>query len=169
MLTSVLSRKQLNSRAIVRLYKMRWGVEVEFRGLKQTLDRAKLRSRNDRRVMAELDWSILAMAVAELLALKEQQVQPCGEAGLPLEPERRSLANTMRAIRRCLRRLDEVSPLGADLASRLRAARTDGYRRRSSKRARYRPKNPDKKPLGDPKIRLLDAEERKRLSRRNAA
>ena len=45
---------------------------VEFRGLKQTLGRAKLRCRNDRRLLVELDWSIMAMAVAELFALKEQ-------------------------------------------------------------------------------------------------
>ncbi len=37
---------------------------------------------------------------------------------------------------------------------------TDGYTRSSSKRARYRPVNPDKKPLGDPKLRVLTAEEK---------
>jgi hypothetical protein len=33
---------------------MRWGVEVEFRGLKQTLERARLRCRNSQRLLAEL-------------------------------------------------------------------------------------------------------------------
>ena len=30
-------------------YKMRWGIEIEFRGLKQTLDRAKLSYRTPER------------------------------------------------------------------------------------------------------------------------
>ena len=47
MLTSVLESGKLTKTQIVRLYSMRWGIEVEFRGLKQTLDRAKLRCRND--------------------------------------------------------------------------------------------------------------------------
>ena len=74
LLTSVLQRRELSRKAMVRYYKMRWGIELEFRGLKQTLDRAKLRCRNSDRLKAELNWSILAMAVAELLALKEQQM-----------------------------------------------------------------------------------------------
>ena len=32
---------------------------------------------------------------------------------------------------------------------------TDSYQRKKPKRARYRRPNPDKKPLGDPKIRPL--------------
>src|SRR5690606_7739608 len=72
LLTSVLDPAKLTVKQMLRFYKMRWGVEVEFRGLKQTLDRAKLRCRNDHRLLAELNWSIMAMAIAELFALKEQ-------------------------------------------------------------------------------------------------
>ena len=36
MLTNVLSRHELSVKQIVRYYKLRWGIEVEFRGLKQT-------------------------------------------------------------------------------------------------------------------------------------
>ena len=89
LLTSVLEREKLTAQTAVRFYKRRWGIEVEFRGLKQTLDRAKLRSRNDQRLLVELDWSILAMAVAELLALKEQQAASCSKSGchvLPPDP-----------------------------------------------------------------------------------
>jgi transposase len=38
MLTSVLSERTLSKKQIVKFYKMRWGIEIEFRGLKQTLD-----------------------------------------------------------------------------------------------------------------------------------
>jgi hypothetical protein len=166
MLTSVLDREKLTAKAVLRFYKMRWGIEVEFRGLKQTLDRAKLRCRNDRRLLVELDWSILGMAVAELLALKEQLSQRRSKRGKKDrvgDPIKRSLAQTMRALRRCLRHLKEVPELGQDLASQLRDAVTDSYQRKRSKRARYRPRNPDKKPLGNPKLRPLSEKARKKL------
>jgi hypothetical protein len=166
LLTSVLNRKKLTAKAAARFYEMRWGIEVEFRGLKQTLDRANLRSRNDKRLLAELDWSIVAMAVAELLALREQQARKSSKSAdheEPPDPKKRSLAGTMRALRMCLQNLNEVPEPGKDLPSQLRAAVTDNYHRQRTKAARYRPPNPDKKPLGDPNLRQLDKREKHKL------
>lgn len=166
MLTSVLNAAELSVPQIQRFYKMRWGIEVEFRGLKQTLDRAKLRSHNPQRLLAELNWSILGMAIAELFALKEQLASRGSRSvkNPPSpNPEKRSLAQTMRALRQCLRNLDQVPPPGRHLAALLRAAVTDDYQRTTSKKARYRPPNPDKKPLGDPNLRTLTPQERKHL------
>jgi len=166
MLTSVLAREKLSAKAAVRFYKLRWGIEMEFRGLKQTLDRSKLRSRNDQRLLAELHWSILAMAVAELLALKEQQAcrrSKAGDQKQPPDPKKRSLAGTMRALRHCMRNLNERPEPDKDLPSRLRAAVTDSYLRKKPKAARYRPFNRDKKPLGDPKLRKLNQKEKTKL------
>lgn len=166
MLTSVLDKRKLTAKAILRFYKMRWGIEVEFRGLKQTLDRAKLRSRNAQRLLVELDWSILGMAVAELFALKEQlssRASPSTDKNNAADPLKRSLAKTMRALRRCLGNLKEVPQSGQDLRTQLRKAVTDSYKRKRPKRARYRRKNPDKKPLGDPEIRILTEEENVKL------
>jgi hypothetical protein len=163
LLTSVLEPQELTIKMMVRFYKMRWGVEVEFRGLKQTLERARLRCRNSQRLLAELDWSILAMAVAELLALKEQlqkRPQKSAKEEPAYEPSKRSLAQTMRALRGCLKNLHKAPEPGKDLAKRLQEAVTDSYERKGSKKARYRPPNPDKKPLGDPQIRELDEEEK---------
>jgi hypothetical protein len=162
MLTSILEPEKLTYRAVARLYQLRWGVELEFRGLKQTLERGKLRCRNSQRLLAELDWSILALAVAELLALREQQgADPKGEP--PVDPQKRSLAATLRALRNGLRNLNEVPESGQDLPSQLRGAVTDSYHRKRPKAARYRPANPDKKPLGDPKLRGLNKREQRRL------
>jgi hypothetical protein len=171
MLTSVLDRQKLTAKAVVRFYKMRWGIEVEFRGLKQTLDRAKLRCRNDQRLLVELDWSILAMAVAELFALQEQLSERRSKHRDKVcdpDPVKRSLAKTMRALRKCLRHLNEVPQVDQDLASQLREAITDNYQRRKAKQARYRPPNPDKKPLGNPKLRLLSEKAKKKLRLLNA-
>ena len=160
LLTSVLNRAKLTMPQVQSLYRMRWGIEVEFRGLKQTLNRGELRCRNDERVLVELDWSLLGMAVAELWALKEQMADPSSERSSKKDvPRSRSLAGTMRALRWCLRNLREADEPGRALVDRLREAVTDNYQRRSSKRARYRPLNPDKKPLGDPKLRVLTKED----------
>jgi Transposase DDE domain len=161
MLTSVRDATKLTKSQIIHLYELRWGVELEFRGLKQTLDHGKLCCRNSDRLLAELNWSIMAMAVAELFALKEQLAPD--RPGPTGDPTKRSLANTMRALRSCLRNLRDIPDVGHDLSTRLRLAVTDSYIRRSSKKARYRPPNPDKRPLGDPKVRPLTTEQRKKL------
>ena len=167
MLTSVLDPAKLTKKQIFRFYKMRWGVEVEFRGLKQTLDRARLRCRNAKRLLVELNWSIMGMAVAELFALKEQLSSDrpqSGKASALPDPVKRSLAQTMRAIRVCIRQPHRVPAPHNNLQNALRSAVTDSYQRKSSKRARYVPPNPDKKPLGDPKLRRMTAEEKRNLN-----
>ncbi len=99
-LTSVLSERKLSKKQITKFYKMRWGIEVEFRGLKQTLDKHTLKCRNSDRLLVELAWSIRAMAVAELIALREQMSNASErETDADYDPQDRSLANTMRALR----------------------------------------------------------------------
>lgn len=168
MLTSVLDRKQLNLTQIIRFYQMRWGIEVEFRGLKQTIDKHKLRCRNSDRLLVELDWSIRAMAVAELLALREQIVL-VEENEEAYDPQDRSLANTMRALRKCLRNLHKYSTAEDGLMHHLSRALVQRYHNQTDKRARYRRKNSDKKPLGEPTVRKLNALERKQLAKHNAS
>jgi hypothetical protein len=45
----------------------------------------------------------------------------------------------------------------------LSQAKVQRYNNRTNKQSRYRPKNPDKKPLGDPTVRKMTAEEREKL------
>jgi hypothetical protein len=169
LLTSVLDSQRLDRQAMGRLYAMRWGIEIEFRGLKQTLKKSKLRCRTARRLYAELNWSIMALAVAELFATKEQIAasQSSGESSPAYRPKDRSLANTMRAIYNCLDELNEISEAGTRLADQLRSAMTDDYVRQSRKAARYRPKNPDKKKLGDPQVRKVNPIELKQIKKHN--
>jgi Transposase DDE domain len=163
LLTSVLDPKQLTNKQLIRVYKMRWGIEVEFRGLKQTIDKHKLRCRNSDRLLVELDWSLRGMAVAELLALREQTAATNVDQAADYDPRDRSLANTMRALRKALRNLTRSSDQSEGLLADLSQAKVQRYQNQTDKRARYRPPNPDKKPLGDPIVRKLTAEERIRL------
>ena len=175
-LTSVLEARRLNHKQIVKLDAMHWGVEVDFRGLKQTRDRAKLRCRNDRRLLAEWNWSIMAMAVVELIALRgslQPHAKTKTEAAVPIrDPQKRSLASTMRTLRDCLNHLASPPQAKCNLHSRLRQAVTDNYVRKVAKRSRCHRLNPDKKPLVDPRVRPLTPEEEKQLNTfklRNAA
>jgi hypothetical protein len=52
MLTNVLNVRKLSVKQIIKFYEMRWGIEVEFRGLKQTLDKHDLRCRKSNRLVA---------------------------------------------------------------------------------------------------------------------
>lgn len=174
MLTSVLDKKNLSKKQIVRTYKARWGVEVEFRGLKQTIDKAKLRCRNSERVYVEMDWSIRAMAIAELLAFREQiDDSDRGKVSRrEYDPKDRSLSQTIRALRRCLRLLHSRSASNNDLLVHLSKARVQRYQAQTSKKARYRPPNPDKKPLGAPKINRITSDvpgKRAKISDQTAA
>jgi len=167
LLTSVLDSRQLTRRQLVRVYKMRWGIEVEFRGLKQTIDKHRLRCRNSDRLLVELNWSLCGMAVAELLALREQLAAQDRPSQLDTcDPQDRSLANTMRALRKSMRNL---SKHGHALLQELSQAKVQRYQNRTDKRARYRPANPDKKALGEPILRMINAREREKLRVHNAA
>jgi hypothetical protein len=170
MLTSVLDRTRLPTKKIIKYYKMRWGVEVEYRGLKQTIDKRNLRCRNCDRVYVELDWSIRAMAFGELIALREQipndnehQTQPQQY----YDTKDRSLANTMRALRKSMRNLNKYADPSNNLFSQLSKALVQSYNNRTDKKSRYRRKKPDKKPLGEPNVRKLNRQERKKLAEVN--
>lgn len=162
MLTSVLNGRKLTNQQIIRYYKLRWGIEVEFRGLKQTIDKHKLRCRNNDRLLAELDWSLRGMAIAELIALR-QQIPATAKQPPHDVPGNRSLANTLRALRTCLRNLDQTADPEDNLMAQLSHATIQRYNNRTDKRPRYRPKNPDIKPLGDPVVRPLTPDERGKL------
>lgn len=162
MLTNVLDKQKLTKKQIVSYYKKRWGVEVEYRGLKQTLDKSKLRCRNDGRLLAELDWSIRGMAMSELLGLRHQLSSKTKRPD-DNTPNDRSLAKIMRALRKCMRNLGTKKPSKSSIYDDLENAVVDRYKNRTDKHARYRRKNPDIKPLGEPNVRPLTDIERKKI------
>ena len=162
MLTSVLDEGKLTTNDIVEFYKLRWLIEVEFRGLKQTIDKHKLRCRNPERLLAELDWSLLGMAFAELIALRSQIPASEKEENTTYTPKDRSLAKTLKVLRRHLRNLSQkVSP--NKLTLDLEGALVQKYKNSTDKRSRNRPPNPDKKPLGNPTVSKLTSQQKRKL------
>src|SRR5208337_3797051 len=91
LVTNVLSTKALSDRLAARLYRLRWGVELQFRSYKQTFGRGKLLSRTPQRALVELDWSLLGLWMIQLLAVKEQ-------LAIASPPERSSVAVAVSVI-----------------------------------------------------------------------
>lgn len=143
--TNVLNEKHLSEREAVQLYQLRWGVELQFRAIKQTFGRRKLRCKNPDRALVELDWSLIGLWMIQLFAVKEQV--EVGEV-----PERCSVALAIEVIRRTLQRWWERPLPDATLSCLLRGAVKDNYRRRGSKQARYLPAYKDKPSAGKPRI-----------------
>jgi hypothetical protein len=146
--TSVLCARQLSEKQALRLYRLRWGVELQFRALKQTFGRRKLRSKRPDRALVELDWSLVGLAIIQLFAVKEQ-IQ-FGEL-----PEHCSVSLAIRIVRETVDRWQETPAAGDTFRLRLRAAVADDYQRTGSKKARYRADFKDKPSAKKPKV--LDA------------
>jgi hypothetical protein len=131
LVTNVLSQRALSLPQAARLYTLRWGIELQFRGVKQTFGRGKLRSRNSQHAFAELDWSLIALTMVQLLAVREQ-------VKLDIPPESTSVAQALRAIRHAMEGWHEPATGGAKLIHQLQTATKDDYDRTHSKTSRYR-------------------------------
>ena len=149
LLTNVLETPRLSRCMASKLYSARWGIEVAFRGLKQTLARRKVLARTPEIGAMELAANILALALLLLYAALVMGARVT----------RLSLANALRAIRRAIERVrngGSCSTLGEELW----AAVCDEYIRRSSKRARDWPHKKKEQPPGCPKLRRLMGREK---------
>jgi hypothetical protein len=143
--TNVLDEKQLGSKEVIRLYRLRWGIELQFRTLKQTFNRRKLRSRTSERALVELHWSLLGLWMIQLFAVKEQI--EIGEV-----PENCSVSLAIQVIRETYRRYLEYPE--QSFWEQLRKATKDSYKRTTSKKARYNPDFKDKPKADKPKVRV---------------
>ena len=145
LVTNVLTEEALSDAEVIKLYQLRWGVEVQLRTMKQTFARRKLRSRTPARAFVELDWALVGLWLIQLFAVKEQI--DIGEI-----PEHCSVALAIQVVRETVRRWWEQPD--RDFTSKLQSATKDLYRRRRSKKARYCPpcQDKDKPSAGKPVI-----------------
>ena len=158
LVTNVLDKKALTEKNAGVLYEMRWGVEVFFRSLKQTLEKRRMLSRTPEAAKCELTWAVLGlwllgqMTAGEILA----------HGGDPL---RWSAAKARDRVRRSMRRALTRGRQDRSLARDLARAVKDGYRRGGSKKARDWPHKKTEKPPGEPKIQSATAGQRRTAKR----
>ena len=140
LVSNVLDQHQLCDSDALTIYRRRWGVELFFRGFKQTFGRSKLRSHSPENVQLELCWSLTGYWSMELLAIRELIAQGRSPSDL-------SVSEALHALRVAM----SFSRHGFefDLMGQLAAIRCDGYIRRGKcirnwprKRKRNQPKGP---------------------------
>lgn len=154
LLTNVLAGK-LPDAAAARIYRLRWGVEVLWRGLKRTMGHHKLLARTPEHAGAELDWAMAGLWMMQLIGA-QRMIQS------RRSPKLYSPAKTLRALRGALsgkrrRRKSLVEQLGLGVL--------DGYRRRSSKNARHYPRKRPQRPPGLPEARMASTIEKRLIQR----
>lgn len=145
LVTSVLNQRQLSTPALKRLYPLRWGIELQFRAIKQTYGRRKLRSRNADHALVELEWSLIALTMIQMLGIYEQQK-------IDIPPDQSSVALAIAAIRHAIDTWNENLPQSMSLPIQLQNATKDKYERTKSKSARYQPNYKDKPTNRGPKV-----------------
>jgi hypothetical protein len=151
LLSNVLEESRLTDAQAGRLYRRRWGVELLYRALKQTLERRKMLSDSPRHAEVELDWTMVGLWLLGLMGL-----QAIGQRGQC--PQYWSVAGTVRVIQRAM----DKGPARCrreGLRERLGNCLKDCYRRGSSKQARNAKNKKNKRPPGTPKLRMADESE----------
>jgi hypothetical protein len=154
LVTNVLSESDLSQRHAAQLYRLRWGIELQFRALKQTFGRTKLRSRTPENALVELHWSIAGLTLVQLFAIKEQIT-----VGSP--PAQSSVALALATIQEIVRHWSREVHEPRAFIRRLQEATKDEYTRHSKKRARYQPDYKDEPCATAPIIRIATAAQRR--------
>jgi hypothetical protein len=140
-LVTDLSAKQLPRAQARKFYRQRWGLEVGFRTLKQTMGHRRMRSRSPRRATIELHWAMVALSLIEAMG---RQAQARRRRVSPADVQRVLQTAMRRARRRCRR---------GWLRRSIARAVIDSYHRHGSKDSRNYPRKKTSKPPGPPKLR----------------
>jgi hypothetical protein len=151
LLTSVTDPRKLSDAQAGELYRRRWGVELCYRSLKQTLEARKLRAKSP--AAAELEMRGLLLGLMLLGRWTQQAIRQSGG-----DPSRWSPAGAWRTVRTVMarrpRRGDRRWPTLAE-------ARQDTYVRRRKVRVRWPRKKAADPPPGRPRLRSATLAERR--------
>jgi hypothetical protein len=158
LLTDVLDRRQLPPAAARQLYRARWGEEVFYRSLKQTLQRRKLLSRTPATCLVESQWGLLGLWLLGLLTVPRL-------VAARRAPRSWSVARSRDLVRQALRNERPRRDVALTLGKLLAQAVTDPYRRRYAKTARNYPRKKRERPPGPPKIEPAQPAEIERAGR----
>ncbi len=150
-----LSDEQLSDERAGILYEMRWGVEVFYRSMKQTLSRRKMLSRAPKQARAELGWTLVGLQLLGLLSV--EQIIHRGK-----DPLSWSVAASLRVVRLAMREVGSRRLARRGLLRALSLATKDEYKRRRPKKARDWPHKKKENPPEPPKFRKANETEVKK-------
>jgi hypothetical protein len=145
--SDVLSEAVLSFEQAGVLYRLRWGIEVFYRSLKQTLRHRTMRSRSPEQAQRELAWAVMGLWVLSLAAAQAIVAKGKDPRGLSVAMARRQVRQAMAGYSR------------ENLRRTLAEALKDRYRRVGSKASRDWPHKKNERPPGAPKFRDATQEE----------
>jgi hypothetical protein len=131
------------------VYARRWGVELLYRAMKQTLGRRKMLCDSPLHAEMELDWSVLGFWMLGLMLVETRR-----DKG----PAYEGFAAILRIVRGAIVGRPPRHARGR-LLGELWAIRRDRYRRRHGKSARNWPHKKNEPPCGAPLLRMATARE----------
>jgi Transposase DDE domain len=158
LVTNVLDKQALSEKSAAVFYEMRWGVEVFYRSLKQTLQKRRMLSHTPAAAQCELTWAVLGMWLLGWMSIAKMLAR----GGDPLSW---SAALARDRVRQSMRSALSDRRQDRSLASDLAWAMKDSYVRRGSKKARDWPHKKTEKPPGNPIIQLANAEQQRAMQR----
>lgn len=151
LVTNVLDPEILSDEDAQEIYKSRWGIEIYFRHLKQTMDFATVKSRTPATAFNEHIWRVISFWVLQRIAVRHQIA-----AGQ--NPRRFSAATARREIRDVLQ-LMQQGKSGKPLAQRCLASQIDTYKRRGPKTTRKWARKKNDQPPKPPRTRAATMKE----------
>ncbi len=161
LVTNVQDKNALTKRNAAMLYEMRWGVEVFYRSVKQTLQRRRMLSRTPAAARCELMWTMFGICLLGLMSVSKIVAR----GGDPLRWSVAQARDRVReSTRLALTRRHQDRALAHDLGWTLQ----DDYARRRRKKARNWPHKKTETPPGEPKIQSANANQRRALQRLKA-
>ncbi len=160
LVTNILDEEVLSDETASKIYRLRWGIEVYYRTLKQTLGHQTLKSTSPEAALLEQTWVILGAWLLQSMTAKAQ-----AESGK--SPRKWSAAKALGAVRHVMRQAigQRRCRRGQTLRDRLRRSETDTYRRKGPKQTRIWPRKKQEKPAGPPKLQPANAKQRQAAKR----
>lgn len=152
LVTNVASSTELPKRLAGEFYEARWGIELTYRHLKQTMERRKLLARTAAQAQMELAANLLALFVLVLHGLLI----------LGRRADRLSVAAALRVLRTALEAL-RWGVAWLEFLTEFRCATRDDYTRHRPKAARDWPRHKIEPPPGPPNLRTMIPAERRLL------
>jgi hypothetical protein len=146
LVTTVWDHRRLSDQQLIEFYRLRWGIELFYRHVKQTYELRKLRSHAAENAPVEAAWGLLGMWAMAFYA-------QCHLQRRAIPPSKISIAQMLRAFRTPMRAYKSRPDPREDLHSLLNIAVIDSYQR-ASKTSRDYPRKKHETAAGPPRIIL---------------
>lgn len=153
LLTSILEEADLSETEAAELYKRRWGIEVLYRGLKQTLGRRKMLSDSPKNAGVELDWTMAGYWMLGLLLWENRGTKQAVNCGV---------AEALRLVRGAMAGRGDRR---VTLEACWRKMKVDAYLRAGPKASPDWPHKKNDPPCGIPRLRMATPTEVRRAKR----